>query len=395
MKAFIIGCGGVALAAAKSLCAGGFFEEIMIAGRELNKCDALKFLLEREGAKIKILTDMLDAEDSAETSRLMNDFSPDVAMNLATPRLNLKIMDACLETGANYLDAACYRSDDAFEIDHGRQRAYMGRFIREGITALTGCGVSPGITGVIAAYAQKNHFDKIHYIDVLYCKSADGGREGRFAADYNAEVFFSGLTGAGRYYEGGRRVETEPFEIIRDYYFENAGRREIYLTSGEDADSLSQNIQGVGRVRFFTALDREFIYKLRLLRDAGMTSVTPVEYEGRKIVPLRFLSRAIADKNLGSGDADDIASIYAGCVFRGIKNGEPKNYRANIILTDYDAVRRAAGISAAAGALLIACGAWKRPGVYNAEEFDPDPFMSALTESGIYLYEDFSPELID
>ena len=47
------------------------------------------------------------------------------------------------------------------------------------------------------------------------------------------------------------------------------------------------------------------------------------------------------------------------------------------------------------GTRLLLQGQWKRAGVYNVEEFDPDPFMEALNKWGLPWIEDHNPVLVD
>ena len=47
------------------------------------------------------------------------------------------------------------------------------------------------------------------------------------------------------------------------------------------------------------------------------------------------------------------------------------------------------------GAMMVMNGTWNKPGVYNIEEFDPDPFMEALNKWGLPWKESFNPELVD
>ena len=47
------------------------------------------------------------------------------------------------------------------------------------------------------------------------------------------------------------------------------------------------------------------------------------------------------------------------------------------------------------GAMLVMRGDWKEPGVFNIEEFDPDPFMDALNRWGLPWKISETPEMVD
>ena len=160
-RALIIGAGGVASVAIHKCCQNSeVFEEICIASRTLSKCDALKEKL--QGGKTKIQTAKVDADNVDELIELINNFKPDVVINLALPYQDLTIMDACLATKVHYVDTANYEPLDTAKFEYKWQWAYKEKFEKAGITALLGSGFDPGVTGVFSAYAQKHYFDEIH-----------------------------------------------------------------------------------------------------------------------------------------------------------------------------------------------------------------------------------------
>ena len=238
-KALIIGCGGVASVAIHKCCQNSeVFEEIMIASRTKSKCDALKAKL--DGGKTKIHTAQLDADNVEETIALINQFKPDVVLNLALPYQDLTIMDACLATKTHYVDTANYEPLDTAKFEYKWQWEYRERFEKAGITALLGSGFDPGVTGVFSAYAQKHYFDEINYIDILDANAGDHGYP--FATNFNPEINIREVTANGSYWENGEWVETEPMEIKRVYNFPQIGEKDMYLLHHEELESLALNI---------------------------------------------------------------------------------------------------------------------------------------------------------
>lgn len=59
------------------------------------------------------------------------------------------------------------------------------------------------------------------------------------------------------------------------------------------------------------------------------------------------------------------------------------------------AISYTTGVPAMIGAMLVMNGTWQKPGVYNIEEFDPDPFMDALNKWGLPWKESWDPALVD
>jgi saccharopine dehydrogenase (NAD+, L-lysine-forming) len=197
-KALIIGCGGVSSVTAHKCCQNSeVFDEILIASRTVEKCDALAAKL--SGGPTKVRTARVDAGNVYELTALIDRFRPDVVIHLALPYQDLTIMDACLETGVHYIDTANYEPPDNAHFEYKWQWAYRERFERAGLTALLGCGFDPGVTGVFAAYAQKHHFDEIHELDILDANAGDHGYP--FATNFNPEINIREVTANGSYWE--------------------------------------------------------------------------------------------------------------------------------------------------------------------------------------------------
>ena len=57
------------------------------------------------------------------------------------------------------------------------------------------------------------------------------------------------------------------------------------------------------------------------------------------------------------------------------------------------AISYTTGVPAMCGALMLLTGKWNKPGVYNVEEFDPDPFMEQLNKQGLPWHEIFNEDL--
>ncbi len=397
-KALIIGAGGVASVVIHKCCQNPeVFEEIMIASRTVSKCDALKKKL--EGGRTKIRTAQLDADDPEKVARLIDRFGPDIVINVALPYQDLSIMDACLETGVHYVDTANYEPPDVAKFEYKWQWAYREKFRKAGITGLLGSGFDPGVTGVFSAYAQKHYFDEIHTIDIVDANAGDHGYP--FATNFNPEINIREVTAKGSYFENGRFIETEPLSIKRVYDLPEIGPKNIYLLHHEEMESLAINIRGIKRIRFWMTFSDSYLSHLRVLENVGMTSIEPIEFEGRQIVPLQFLKAVLPDPSTLGARTKGKTNI--GCIFTGFKDKEPRTYYVYNVCDHEECFREVGsqaisyttGVPAMIGAMMVMTGKWQKPGVFNVEEFDPDPFMDALSRYGLPWREEFSPVLID
>lgn len=397
-KALIIGAGGVASVAVHKCCQNAeVFEEICIASRTKSKCDALKEKL--DGGKTKITTAQVDADSVEELVALIQKEKPDVVLNLALPYQDLTIMDACLETKTNYVDTANYEPLDTAKFEYKWQWAYREKFEKAGITALLGSGFDPGVTGVFSAYALKHEFDEINYIDILDCNAGDHGYP--FATNFNPEINIREVSAKGSYWEDGKWIETEPMEIKRVYDFPEVGKKDMYLLHHEELESLGINIPGIKRIRFFMTFGESYLTHLKCLENVGMTSIEPIEYEGKQIVPLQFLKAVLPDP--ASLGPRTVGKTNIGCIFQGKKDGKEKVYYLYNVCDHQkcykevgsQAISYTTGVPAMIGAMMLMNGTWNKPGVYNIEEFDPDPFMDALNQFGLPWKESYTPDLVD
>lgn len=397
-KALIIGAGGVSNVVVSKCCRNPeVFEEICIASRTKSKCDAMKSRL--SGSKTKITTAKLDADNTREIIDLINDFKPDIVINVALPYQDLTIMDACLGTGVHYLDTANYEPPDVPKFEYKWQWAYKERFEKAGITAILGCGFDPGVTGVFCAYGLKHYFDEINQIDIVDANAGDHGYH--FATNFNPEINIREITANGRYLDNGLWIETPPLSVKKEYNLPQIGPKDIYLLYHEELESLAVNITGVEKIRFWMTFSQKYLTYLTVLQNVGMTSIEPIEFDGMQIQPLQFLKAVLPDPaSLGPRTK---GKTNIGCIMQGIKNGIKKNYYVYNVCVHEEAyeevgsqaISYTTGVPAMIGAKLLLEGKWKKPGVFNVEEFDPDPFMEELNKHGLPWHEDFNPVLLD
>ena len=385
----IIGAGGVGGVVAKK-CAQvpEVFSEIVLASRTLNKCEQIQKQINRP---VEIY--QVDADNTAELISLIEKTMPDLVVNVALPYQDLSIMDACLATGTDYLDTANYEPPDEARFCYKWQWDYHDRFEQKGIMALLGCGFDPGVTNIFCAHALKTHFDEIHYIDIMDCNAGDHGHP--FATNFNPEINIREVTARGKYYEDGSWHETAPLSVRKTFDFPEIGPRKMYLMYHEEMESLVKHIPHIRRIRFWMTFSDEYLTHLRVLQNVGMTRIDPVSFQGQEIVPLKFLKALLPDPaSLGENYQ---GKTCIGCMLEGVKAGRPlKYYIYNIC--DHEtcfrevqaqAVSYTTGVPAMIGALLVLKGIWQGRGVFNVEEFDPDPFMENLNQHGLPWAEKF------
>lgn len=386
-KVLVIGAGGVGTVVVNKMAQNpDVFTEIVLASRTKSKCDAIAEDVKTR-YNINVLTAQVDADDVTDLVTLMKTHKPEIVVNVALPYQDLTIMDACLECGVNYLDTANYEPLDEAKFEYKWQWAYHDRFEKAGLTAILGCGFDPGVTGVFTAHAAKHHFDEIHYLDIVDCNAGSHGQA--FATNFNPEINIREVTQKGKFYEGGKWVETEPHVVHKALNYPEIGAKESYLIYHEELESLVKNIPTIKRARFWMTFSEEYLTHLRVIQNIGMARIDEVEYNGQKIVPIQFLKAVLPNpKDLGENYK---GKTSIGCRIKGFKEGKVKTYyiynncshEEAYKETGTQAVSFTTGVPAMIGAMMFLKGEWTTHGVLNVEQFNPDPFMKQLNVQGL------------
>lgn len=388
-KVIIIGAGGVGTVVAHKVAKNNrIFDEVILASRTVEKCDVISFNIGVKYGNKRIRTAQVDANNISELVALFKKFQPETVINVALPYQDLSIMSACLEAGVNYVDTANYEPVDEAKFEYKLQWAYHDHFKDAGLTAILGCGFDPGACSVFAAYAAKHYFSRLDALDIIDCNAGDHGKA--FATNFNPEINIREITQKARYFENGKWITSEPHEIHRPLPYPNIGVKESYLIYHEELESLVKNFPTLKRARFWMTFGEDYLTHLRVIRNIGMAGIEPVLFNGVEIVPLQFLKALLPDPGKLGENYTGETSI--GCYIKGLDViGEERTvyiynnckHKAAFFETGAQAVSYSTGVPATIGAMLIANGVWRKPGVFNVEELDPDPFMELMETQGL------------
>jgi saccharopine dehydrogenase (NAD+, L-lysine-forming) len=386
-KVLIIGAGGVGgVVAHKAAMERAVFSDVMLASRRLESTTKLAAEIEQMHGR-KIRTAQVDADDVAQTTALLRDYQPAVVINVALPYQDLHIMDACLAAGVDYLDTANYEPPDVAKFEYRWQWAYQDRFAAAGRMALLGSGFDPGVTNVYCAYIQKHLLDEVHHVDIVDC---NGGSHGKaFATNFNPEINIREITARGRYWEDGAWKETDPLSVSKIFDYPGVGERKSYLLYHEELESLAKNLRGLKRIRFWMTFGEAYLKHLEVMQNIGITRIDEVDFEGKKIVPIKFLRALLPDP--ASLAAGYTGKTSIGVLAEGVKDGVRKRYFVYNICDHaetYKEVRAQAvsyttGVPAVTGAVMMVTGKWRGAGVFNMEQLEPDPFLEDVARRGL------------
>jgi len=387
----IIGAGSVgSVVAHKCAMNSNVFTTIMLASRTKSKCDRIAAEIQ-EMHGVTVQTAQVDADVVADMVALIRSFNPVLVINVALPYQDLPIMDACLEAGVHYMDTANYEPKDVAKFEYSWQWAYKERFEQAGLMALLGCGFDPGATQVFTAYANKHYFDRMDYLDIVDCNAGNHGKA--FATNFNPEINIREITQPGRYWENGEWIEIPAMSIHKPIEYPEIGARESYVLYHEELESLVKNFPTLKRARFWMTFGQAYLTHLEVLQNVGMTRIDKVKFQGMDVIPLEFLKAVLpAPDSLGENYTGQTS---IGCQIKGVKDGEE---RTCFIWNNCDhaetyrevrgqAVSYTTGVPAMIGAMLMLTGVWMKPGVWNCEELDPDPFIEQMNKQGLPVQE--------
>ena len=386
-KTLIIGAGGVGnVVAFKCAMNHETFGDITLASRTLSKCDRIAHAIEQK-VGVTIATAQIDADSIPQLKTLIASTGASIVINVALPYQDLTIMDACEQMQIDYLDTANYEHPDTAKFEYKEQWARDTEFRKSNIMGLLGSGFDPGVTNVFCAYAQKHYFDEIHTIDILDCNAGDHGYP--FATNFNPEINLREVSAKGRYWEAGEWIETEPMAIKQVWDYPEIGAKDSYLLYHEEMESLVKHIKGLKRIRFFMTFGESYLTHMKCLENVGMLGIQEVEHKGMKIVPMEFLATLLPDPaSLGERTK---GKTNIGIFAKGIKEGKPRtiyiyqvsDHEQCYAEVESQGVSYTTGVPAMIGAKLMLEGKWQGKGVFNMEQFDPDPFMEELNKQGL------------
>ncbi|MGB2679907.1 MAG: saccharopine dehydrogenase family protein [Candidatus Competibacter sp.] len=391
----IVGAGGVAhVAAHKAAMNNEVLGDICIASRTLSKCDEIIASVHRkqhvQNPERKLYSRQIDALDIPAMVKLIRETGSEIVINLGQAFLNMSILEACLETGAVYIDTAIHEEPDKVCENPPWYANYewkrKDRCAEKGLTAILGAGFDPGVVNAYCALAVKRYFDRIDTIDILDVNAGSHGKY--FATNFDPEINFREFIKVWTWID--RQWKEYPTHSVKRVYdFPVVGPCPVYLNGHDELHSLSKNIDA-DSIRFWMGFGDHYINVFTVLRTLGFLSHLPVTLStGQEVVPLKVVKALLPDPQT-------LAPGYTGktCIgnfVKGQKDGKAREvfiYQVSDHKKCYEEVESqgisyTAGVPPVAAAVLVAKGVWDPKTMVNVEELDPEPFIALLDTIGL------------
>ena len=391
----IIGAGGVAQVVAHK-CAqhNDILGDIAIASRNVAKCEQIiTSVQEKNSLKVpgRLTAHALNALDIEATKALIRETDSQIVINVGSAFINMSVLQACIDTGAAYLDTAIH--EDPAKIcetppwynNYEWQRKAICE--EKGVTAILGVGFDPGVVNAYAALAVDEYFDSIDSIDIIDVNAGSHGKY--FATNFDPEINFREFTGQVWSWQNNKWTSNKMFEVKRTDELPVVGEQTTYMTGHDEVHSLSQNLN-VPNVRFWMGFGEHYINVFTVLKNLGLLSEQPVTTaEGLDVVPLKVVKAVLPDP--ASLAPDYTGKTCIGDIVKGQKAGQEREVFIYNVADHKEAynevgsqgISYTAGVPPVAAAILVAKGDWDVAKMANVEELPPQPFLGLLNEMGL------------
>lgn len=391
----IIGAGGVAQVTAHK-CAqnNDVLGEIHIASRTLAKCEAIIASIHDKGSmkgEGVLQAHAVNARDTAEVAALIRKTGAQIVINVAQAFVNMPVLDACIETGAAYMDTAIHEEPDLICETPPWYANYEWKrrdsCAAKGVTAILGVGFDPGVVNAYARFGIDAFLDEVQSIDIVDINAGSHGRW--FSTNFDPEINFREFTGTVYSWQNGAWQANTMFEIGKVWDLPVVGQQKAYLTGHDEVHSLATNYPGAD-VRFWMGFGDHYINVFTVLKNLGLLSEKPVTTaEGLEVVPLKVVKAVLPDP--ASLAPDYTGKTCIGTLVKGTKDGQPAeafvynvaDHKEAYLEVGSQGISYTAGVPPVAAAMLIADGTWDTGAMVNVEELDPKPFFAILDRIGL------------
>jgi saccharopine dehydrogenase (NAD+, L-lysine-forming) len=308
----------------------------------------------------------------------------DAVVNAASHRLNMTVMQACLEVGAHYTDLGglYYFAIEQYGLDEAFRAA--------GLAAAISMGAAPGITNMLAAAAVAE-LDTVETIEVLDAVIA--GRpydpDEPYVPAYAADTLIDEFTRPAPMFIDGREQLMEAAGGARTYHLPEGDVECVYTIHSEQATlPRSYADRGIRTVEWRLGLPPAHTLPLRALVAAGMASTEPVQVDGRDVRPRDVLVAVLARQGGAADDPDALERLRAHVV--GTRDGRRVEIDADLPLSQHaewgtDSGTYSTGVPPSVAAQLLASGQALRSGVGGPEVMLPvGAFFAGLATRGMH-----------
>jgi lysine 6-dehydrogenase len=365
MNIVILGAGRVGGAMAIDLAKDKRFH-VLVADRDERSLEALRSGYGIPGERVDV---------SLENAVRRVVAKADFVISAVPGFLGFQTLKVVLESGKNVVDIAFF-PEDPFALDE------LARAKK--VTAIVDCGVAPGMSNLLVGHvaAGLQRTDRVR----IYVGGLPSVRQWpyEYKAGFSPIDVIEEYTRPARFVRGGKVEVCPALSELELIDFPDLGTLEAFVTDGlrtlarsiDTPDMIEKTMRYPGHAE-----------RMRMLRETGFFSETPIDVDGVSVRPIDVATRLLFPMwQMGEGD-EDITIMRI--VVDGL--GPQGGVRTTYDLVDrYDratattAMARTTGYTATTAVRMLAAGLFSEPGVIPPERLGRDAACTEFILAGLH-----------
>lgn len=266
--------------------------------------------------------ELINLESINNTVNLIKKVKPKIVVNCAEADWDLNVYRAALESGVHVIDLGS-------TIPMTKKQLAMGPFFNlEGLTAITGCGSTPGVNNVALHYAHAQ-LDTMHSIEAGFVWDSNIKE---FVVPFSIMSVICEFTESAPYIENEQWKKAVPLETVEEREFREIGKQKIFLVRHPETYTFylyNQN-DGLKNMKYYAGFpDHSFNKIVEFIKSGQGDDETEIEVDGKIMTPLEKLSWDLRTSSFPPGYTEK-ENLWV--IAKGMKDGEPKEITMETIV---------------------------------------------------------------
>lgn len=227
----------------------------------------------------------IDLREYANFKDLVKNTPAKVVVNCAEGDWNHDVYRVCVEEGRHVIDLG---SDIPMT---KAQIAMNNDFKKKNLTAITGCGSTPGINNMMLRHAVQ-FYDQIDTVELGFAWDSNIKK---FIVPFSIESVLEELTESAPIFEDGKWVEKNPLdtEVVRE--IREIGSQKCYLVRHPETYTFARDYEkyGIKNIKFYAGFPDHSLVVLKQFVELGFGQKELLTFEKKEIRPVDALARIL------------------------------------------------------------------------------------------------------
>ncbi|MBI2045081.1 saccharopine dehydrogenase NADP-binding domain-containing protein [Candidatus Pacearchaeota archaeon] len=303
------------------ICARDLLESgygVLLVGRDTS---GIKNLLKNKRAGFL----KVDLKNEKDVLKAIKNSQADIVVNCAELIFNVPIMRACLNAKKPLTDLGGLQ-----HVTHEQFKLHDS-FRKAGIACITGCGSTPGIASVMAAYAV----EQLDSVETITLGFAWDSNIKKFVVPYSMQSIFEEFTEDPITFHNGKFVKENRAICQGIMNFKEIGKQTVYCIVHSEVYTFSKYFKnkGLKNIHYLAGFPEHSFKVIQSLIELRFNSDKKIEINGGKISPLDFTINALKKLKIPKG-YKEVENIWV--VAEGMKNNKKAKKEMNCIVKTID-----------------------------------------------------------